>query len=252
MEAEPLLRSPDAGRLLAVPGTGNLRDLGGYDAGDGVTRWNALMRADALTDLGTDGRRALAALGVRTVVDLREPVERELDPDAISGLELRVYEQPLFAGRVDLNTVRGLRGLYATALASCGDRFAAVVGVLCEPGALPAIVHCSAGKDRTGLVAALVLSALGVPDVTVAADYALTASYLQGEFLAKVHARAVQAGLTEQALAVALDSPAELMLETLELLRAEYGGAGAYLEHHGLEAGRLELLRSALVTAPFH
>ncbi len=234
-------------RVIAVEETGNFRDLGGYPTAAGTTRWRRLMRADALADLSDRGRDRLTAIGLRTIVDLREPVEREMDPNAVAGTGAVTHERPLFEGRIDVTTVRGLRGLYRELLEVCGDRIAEVVGVLAAPGALPGVVHCSAGKDRTGLVCAVTLSALGVPDRVVAADYALTAEVLTGEFREKVRARAIAAGMTEQAVAVAMSSPPELMMEVLAGVREEHGGAAAFLFDHGLEPQALERLREAVV-----
>jgi protein-tyrosine phosphatase len=234
-------------RVLDIPVSGNFRDLGGYAMDGGRVRWRTLMRADALSELTDGGRERLGEMGMRTVVDLREPLERELDPDRVDGLGISRFERPLFEDRIDVQTVRGLRGLYRELLEDCGDRMAAAVGALAEPGALPAVVHCSAGKDRTGIVCALTLAAVGVGAEEIAADYALTSEVLVGPIRERVRLRAIAAGMTEQALAVAMDSPPELMLETLEYVEREHSGAAAYLERSGLDAERLEALRLALL-----
>lgn len=234
-------------RHLEIAGTANVRDLGGYETEDGTIRWGVLLRGDALADLTAEGRAQLARLGLRTVIDLREPIERELDPDAIDGVELDLRELPLIEGRVDLREVQGMRDFYGAVLGRCGPGIAAAVALLAEPETLPALVHCSAGKDRTGILSAVVLAALGVADETIARDYALTERLLRGEVLEKVRARAVAAGLTEQAIAAASSSPPELMLEVLAELREHHGGAAAYLDRFGLPAGALERLRAALL-----
>lgn len=234
-------------RVLDIPVSGNFRDLGGYAMDGGTVRWRTLFRADALSELTDDGRDRLGGLGMRTVVDLREALERELDPDRVDGLGLAAIERPLFEERIDVQTVRGLPGLYRELIETCGDRMAAAVGALAEPGALPAVVHCSAGKDRTGIVCALALAAVGVSADDIAADYALTATVLVGPIRERVRRRAIAAGMTEQAVAVAMDSPPELMLETLEHLDRAYGGAASYLEAAGLSPARLESLRLALL-----
>jgi protein-tyrosine phosphatase len=234
-------------RVLEISVTGNFRDLGGYAMDGGRTRWRTLFRADALSELTDEGRGELGEIGLHTVVDLREALERELDPDLIDGLGIATIERPLFEDRIDVQTVRGLRGLYRELLDGCGDRMAAAVGVLAEPGALPAVVHCSAGKDRTGLVCALALSAVGVSAEDIAADYALTSEVLVGPIRERVRRRAIAAGMTEQAVAVAMDSPPELMLETLDYIESDHGGAATYLETNGLPAERLESLRLALL-----
>lgn len=234
-------------RVLDIPVSGNFRDLGGYAMDGGTVRWRTLFRADALSELTDEGRDRLGGLGMRTVVDLREALERELDPDRVDGLGLAAIERPLFEERIDVQTVRGLGGLYRELIETCGDRMAAAVGALAEPGALPAVVHCSAGKDRTGIVCALALAAVGVSAADIAADYALTSTVLVGPIRERVRRRAIAAGMTEQAVAVAMDSPPELMLETLEHLDRAHGGAACYLEAGGLSPERLESLRLALL-----
>ena len=243
------MSSTDLVRLLPVPGTFNLRDLGGYRVGTGLTRSGVLMRSDALAALGEPGREALRALNLRTAIDLREPVERELDPPDLADLGISVRSWPLVDGGLDLHRLKGLPDFYSELLDTCGERFAGAVGLLSRPAALPAVVFCSAGKDRTGLLCALILSALGVGDADVAADYAFTESVVRGEFRARLVARAQAVGLSEQALAVKLGAPAELMLEVLADLRSTHGGAERYLARHGLRAHELEALRAGLVAS---
>jgi protein-tyrosine phosphatase len=233
-----------------VPGTFNFRDLGGYRAEGGITREGVLMRSDALVSLGPAGRAALARLDIQTAIDLREPVERQLDPADLDGVRIELHSNPVFAGGMDLDTPKGLPELYRDVLDSCGDRLAGAVRLLCRPAALPAVIFCSAGKDRTGLLSALILSAVGVEDDDVARDYTLTESVLEGEFRERLVRRARAAGLSEQALAVKLGAPEELMLELLGELRVSHGGAAAYLAAHGLQAEELQALRRALVGGP--
>jgi protein-tyrosine phosphatase len=227
--------------------TSNFRDFGGYPAAGGAIRPGVLMRSAALVDLGVSSQQALRSLGLRTAIDLREPVERDLDPAVLgdSGAELR--EWPLIAGAIDLTSEISLPELYAEVIERCGDRLAGAVRLLAAPGALPAVFFCSAGKDRTGIVSALLLSSLGVDDETVAGDYALTEAMMQGELRRQVAARARAAGLGEQALAVKLGAPRELILGVLAGVRRTDGGAARYLERHGLERGELEALRLAVV-----
>lgn len=229
-----------------VPGTFNFRDLGGLRAADGVTRGGVLMRSDALVRLGDEGRAALRELGVRSAIDLREPVERALDPADFNGLEVAVHERPLFDGAIDMEAMKELPGLYLDVIENCGPQIAGAVALLGADTTLPAVFFCSAGKDRTGLVAALILSAVGVSDADVAAEYALTERVMQGAFRRAVEGRARAAGLSEQLMAVRLGAPAELMLGTLSELRERYWDAAGYLLANGLSASDLGALRRAL------
>jgi protein-tyrosine phosphatase len=230
--------------ITTVPGTYNFRDLGGLPTATGTTRHGRLLRSDALISLGDEGLAALTDLGVRTAIDLREDKERWFDPPTVAD-GITIYHQPIFANRFHLDDHAGLPEIYAGILDHCGDNLASAVRLLVD--GLPAVIFCSAGKDRTGLTSALVLSAMGVPDDVVADEYARTERVMHGEFRQALIARSVKAGYSEQALAVKLGSPASLMLATLEDLRARFGGAAPYLLEHGLTETELETLRDQLI-----
>ncbi|SDI66704.1 protein-tyrosine phosphatase [Actinokineospora alba] len=160
----------------------NFRDVGGYATADGRTvRWGQLYRSDSLSKLGTDDWDRFAELGIRTVIDLRYPweIDRAGRVPHYDGLEYhnlsiehRPYDQPSLTPTVD-------PGPYLA------DRFAEVaedgtaelhqaLTLLAAPNAGPTVIHCASGKDRTGLLAALVLTLLGVAEEDVVADFALT------------------------------------------------------------------------------
>ncbi len=161
----------------------NFRDLGGYPGADGRRiRWRRLFRADGLTRLDADDCAQLADLGLATVIDLRtkgEVDERGRFPEDAFEVEyhhlpltdvlpptedLSRYDEPAF-----------VTSRYRRLLSEGSSSLARAVHVLAEPGALPAVFHCSAGKDRTGILAALVLGFLGVPRDVIVEDYALSA-----------------------------------------------------------------------------
>jgi protein-tyrosine phosphatase len=230
---------------LTIEGTGNFRDLGGLPAGEGRVRPGALMRSDALTDITDRGRRRLAALGVRTIVDIREPIERARHPNAIDGLPVTVQELPLFDGLVEMGSPRGLEVLYREVLDACGTRFARIASALCVPDALPAVVHCSAGKDRTGLVCAVVLDAIGVDREAIIEDYVRTEQSLRGDAFDRAMRRAIDSGMREQELMQNMGAPPEVMERALDHLDRVHGGAVAYLRRHGL--ADVDALRAALL-----
>jgi protein tyrosine/serine phosphatase len=234
-------------RRISLPGTLNLRDLGGYPTSDGGTvRWRTLLRSDALHRLDDGGRAALAGLGLRTVVDLRTDEEAESAPSALDGTGTRVYRAPLFRAE-DLGTLEpALSAVYRYMIDDCGAAVAGAIGRLCAETALPGLVHCSAGKDRTGLIAALVLEVIGVPDEVIAADYALSAENLDAD-TAQVMSRiqAITGGYRVN-LGM-LGSPPELILEALARVRDQAGSVAGYLAWHGLPGPAIERLRSVLV-----
>lgn len=249
----------DPRRHLPLPGTINVRDVGGYPAADGRwTRWRTLLRADALHRLDDSGRAALAEIGLRTVVDLREDYEVERAPDALGDLPVEVARLRLLSSGGRSAPVRGgtaapptLEMVYDYLIDNAGRALAAAVSRLAVPGALPAVVHCSAGKDRTGLVTALVLDLVGVPDEVISQDYALTGEYLNPERTDALEQVAASSGLREMGLSDELfASPPELILASLARVRDTHGDARGYLVHHGASKEELDRLAAALLTEP--
>jgi protein-tyrosine phosphatase len=116
-----------------------------------------------------------------------------------------------------------------------------------RPGGLPALVHCAAGKDRTGIVIALMLAVLGVPDELIGADYSLSSVYLGLDSTAVI-GRLKATGPGDNVTAELLSSPAGLILNVLAWARSAGGGSvSGYLTAHGVDAPDLAALRSALV-----
>ncbi len=225
-----------------IPGTFNSRDLGGIRADGGTLRRGVLIRSDAPLDLGEEGRASLRSLGLRTAVDLREPIEREQHPPALDGVVSEIVSRPILgdvAGLADAT----LKEIYMVLIDQRGDALAAAVAAL-DP---PALVFCSAGKDRTGLVTALVLGAIGVDDADIVEDYHRTEANVRGAFRERLERHALATGLDEQQLAVKLGAPTDLMQMVLDRLRTERGGAAGYLRAHGVSEQHLINLRDALV-----
>jgi protein-tyrosine phosphatase len=240
---------PAMPRRIALPGTVNMRDIGGYPTSDGGTvRWRTLLRSDALSRLDDTGRAALAGFGVRTVVDLRTSEEAENAPSALDGASARVFHVPLLRAEDFDGLPPELAEVYRRMVDNRGEALARAIGTLATADALPGLVHCSAGKDRTGLVVALVLDLLGVPDEIIAADYATSAENLDTEaarVLSQIQAITggyrVDLGL--------LGSPPELIIEALARVRGHAGSVPGYLVRHGLPRDAIEGLRRALVVA---
>jgi protein-tyrosine phosphatase len=246
-------------RRLPITGTYNVRDVGGYVTADGRTlRWKTLLRGDALHAVDDDGRELLGEYGLRTSLDLREGDERNAAPDRLQR-GVRLVEIPLFSyaapgavaansTEIDRSTIRSLEDTYRLLIRSRGPVLVAVIRELIQPGTLPAVVHCTAGKDRTGVVVALVLAAVGVPDDVIAADFSATGLFLGEEFRASMRARNVlPEEYDEERLSRLLTCEPTLILDVLEEIRAAFGGVQAYLCHHGLTAEELDILRSLLL-----
>ena len=240
-------------RHLPWDGTFNVRDVGGYRADGGTVRWRRLLRADSLAHLTDEGRAAMASAGVRAVIDLRTTSERQHLPDALPETDLQVHPSPLFEFAADVAGVptgtTSLESIYRHVIDTAGPRISRAVEPLTDHGTLPAVVHCTAGKDRTGLVIALVLSAIGVPDDEIATDFAASRGHLSGGFLERVRARHDQHGVPfeDDAVEMYVGSDAELIHAALDRVRRGYGDAAGYLEHHGLSAEQLHRLHATLV-----
>jgi protein-tyrosine phosphatase len=244
-EIEALTRAD--GRRIELAGLLNLRDLGGYPAAGGRSlRWRTLLRSDAPHGLTGDDLAVMADLGLRTVLDLRTLPETEVAPSMLAGLSDRVTHISILRG--DLQSLPlELDAIYQYMVQDCAGAIADAIKVLCAPGALPALVHCSAGKDRTGIVIALVLAALGVPDPVIAADYALSARYLDPDATPAIGQLQASTGLSENVTRPLLTSPPALILSVLAAVRADSGSVDGYLQDHGVSQAELDELRRALI-----
>jgi protein-tyrosine phosphatase len=235
------------GRHLALPGVMNLRDLGGYPvAGGGSIRWRTLLRSDALNQLDGTGATALAGLDLRTIVDLRTHVEAEMAPSAVAGLPVRTTHISVLGGDLQALPLE-LPAIYRYLIDDCGAAITGAVRVLCAAEAMPALVHCSAGKDRTGIVCALILAVAGVPDEFIAADYALSSVYLDPQRTPAIGRLQASTGLGDQLTESLLASPPALILDVLARVRARAGSVSGYLTGHGLSEAELARLRAALI-----
>ena len=236
-------------RWLPMEGCANFRDLGGYQNSDGRTvRWRRLFRSDALQDLTpADTRLAIEELHIDLVLDLRNSNEAERDgkgPLPALGaqyLHLPLLEErgiPPFTGE---NVVERLSATYLWLIQNSGPLVAEAVEAIAgsESGV---VFHCSAGKDRTGLTAAIVLGVLGVDDETIAADYLLTNQAIEG-VLKRIKNMEQGSTVTAQSLAA---QPAAFQ-RFRETLRQEYGGAESYLRQNGVTDETLDRLRSNLL-----
>ncbi len=222
-------------RHIALDGTRNVRDVGGYPTLDGRRmRWRTLLRSDELTRLPARTVEALAGLGLRQVIDLRWPEELVTAPNDFrrhSGV--RYTSIPLLAD--DPTPFLGLAGMYRHVLDARGPQLAAVVSALLDANGLPAVIGCAAGKDRTGVTIALLLDLCGVPRDVIVEDYALSAGYF-----ASPVAHIEPDDWRHASLVV--DSPPEFMDSALAHLDAAHGGARSLLRRQGVPDDDLDRL----------
>ena len=242
-------------RQIHFRGTFNFRDLGGYRARAGQTvRWRTLFRADALHRMDTEELRELRELDVRTVLDLR--TQAELDEGRIEADHLGithfhlpvlglVWEPEDLDPEADAGVVLG--DLYIDMLTVGAPALAAALDTIASSDRLPAVFHCAAGKDRTGVLAAIVLSLLGVDESIIVADYHRTAKSMDAlmERLATERPEALTA-MTDQPSPY-MKTPPEAMTGFLAHVRAEHGSVLGYVRNIGVSADTIEAINRNLL-----
>jgi protein-tyrosine phosphatase len=250
------LQDHDSRRHVRLDAVHNFRDLGGYitDAGAQI-RWGLLYRADGLGRLSTADFDTIRRLRLRTVIDLRshaEVAERgrcphdDLDVD-YEHLPILDVLWPESNASYFGDDREFLLWAYREMLHVGSDRFAAAIRRLAKPGALPAVFHCTAGKDRTGLLAALVLSALGVSRADVLADYRLTAPAMSRMIAWAQHASpeiAARVAATPSFYFAAVPDALDLVLTDLCVA---YGSITEYLRAIGVDDDTLRTLGASLL-----
>lgn len=241
-------------RELAWDGCINVRDLGGVPLeGGGETRAGVLVRADNVRLLTDEGQRALVAHGVVRIVDLRWREELALDADGDPGVE--VFHVSLLGDldpeyKDDVETYMAAddpagywAASYVSMLEGYPEQFAAALAAIADADGT-VVFHCAGGKDRTGLIAALLLRLAGASIDEIAKDYSLT----------RVNPAWVDRASDERdraKRAFMQNTPAEAMHRALDHLEQAYGGVDGYLRMCGLDEQRIATLRDRLrVSAP--
>jgi protein-tyrosine phosphatase len=237
--------------VLRVEGLVNLRDLGGLPLSrGGETRFGRLLRSDSPHHLDDEGARALAHAGVSTVIDLRTASERADRPNLlVSVANMECVVAPIFED--DHEFPAGLTtatDVYCWWLRDLGTGIRAALAGIADARSAPILVHCHAGKDRTGVVVALVLLLAGVETDAIADDYALSGVQL-ADMLARDRVTAVERGMDAVRAERLFTVRREAMVETLDRIEADHGGAATYLARLGMDEARIQRLRD-LLTSP--
>lgn len=237
-------------RVLAWEGCLNARDLGGYPTEDGgETRWDRIVRSDDLAQLTPSGRSALLEHGIRTIVDLRLPDELETYPPPFRGHPEVRYHNVSFidpAVAADPYQPQGLIEDYLDMLEKFRESVGSVMTTIAGAPDGGVLFHCHAGKDRTGLIAALLLRLAGVPIPTVAEDYGLTSTLLRTsdeEWLASGPGERDDRE-REYEIWRARDEVMEAVLNRLE---ARHGSVERYLLDAGVSSADIAALRDRLL-----
>lgn len=268
----PAAGSVTSPRVLAVPGTVNARDIGGYRTYDGRTsRWGVLYRSETLSKLPPEGVSALAGLGLGSVIDLRTGPEVQADgadrlPAGVTSVALPVDDTSLFAfigmvvrskdpvyQRQQLGAGKAearMGALYRAFVTNPANRAALGAAIRAVANAdEPAMFHCSAGKDRTGVLADTILRAVGVPAATSEGDYLLS-NQLRAASDAALKSQLKAAGLMQDP--ALLDPLLQVRSSYLAAFRAQavadYGTFGDFLTQGlGLDTLTLFKLRLRIV-----
>ena len=243
-------------RFIDVEGVLNFRDGGGYETTEGNrVRWRRVFRAGALHGATPESASLVRSeLGVRSVFDLRFPdeVTRPGTLGPILDAPVRHHHLSVIpdggSALLDEEFGRGISGpRYGSYLRYGAERFANMFKLLAEPDSYPAIVHCSAGKDRTGVSLALLLDLLGVDHETIRDDYDLSNRSLDGLIeMVRAAGRPVDGETFEERRRL-YGAPPEAMAGFLEHLRTEHGSARGYLESVGVSSTELDAIREGLL-----
>lgn len=239
-------------RLLALEGCLNFRDLGGYPVGGGGrVRWRRLFRSDALGALTpADVAELRDAIGLATVVDLRSTAELRVDGKGPLTREGAIahHHLPLFDGTVrpeERAAMVTLADRYWLLAEFAKEQIARVLATLAASRG-PAVYHCAAGKDRTGVISAVLLGVLGVRDEVIVADYAATRENLDAIVARLMGSRGYQSML-ETLPPDTMHAEPETMIALLAKVRERYGSMRGYARAAGLEDPILARLERRLL-----
>lgn len=246
------------GERLPLEGTRNTRDIGGYRTTAGQTvRRGVVFRSDGIDCLTGADVDALCRAGIRTVLDFRsapETARPNAEPSPIRAAGVPVRTLPLF-DEEDAKTLffapiapgaHPLEPYYRSILTRHAPNVRAALEHLAAPESLPAIVHCSAGKDRTGVIVALLLAVAGVPSATICDDYARTGEYLDAAWVATRRQDAAKWGVPWDRYVLAYESPPTVMASTLAYITETAGDVSGYLTSIGVQADVVARLREHL------
>ncbi len=252
------------GRRIVLEGAFNLRDIGGYPTQDGrVIAWRRVLRSDHLNALTDRDVAVLTSLGLARIHDFRLEKERDRQPSRLpdpappvtllnvgdAGTDVAAVDvvHDILAGRIPLPSASYWDEGYLDLLERGRPMFVAMISALAEPDHLPALFHCTGGKDRTGLSAFMLLTLLGVDRATATSDFLATNTYRT-----PTRARALSDQLTAVGVNVADALPilgvTRSALDTaLGAIEATEGTVEAYLLAGGMDPSVPERLRSALL-----
>ena len=246
----------DPKRLIGLEAVHNFRDLGGYPTVTGqVTKWRTLFRADGLYRLTLQDAQTVIDLGVQTVIDLRTQKEVQTRGTfPVKQFPVNFHHLPIIdATWNDGDTpeiedvVEFLVWAYREMLDHASEKFVDAIKLIAAQDVLPAVFHCAAGKDRTGVLAAFILSILGVPDEIISADYGKTVDGMKRLIeWAKVKQPDLADAYANMPARFAASDPRAMTI-VLDGLNTKHGSVQNYLREIGVDEKTFATLRTDLL-----
>jgi protein tyrosine/serine phosphatase len=235
---------------LAIDGLINLRDLGALPTASGATtRPGRLLRSESPHTLSESGLRELLDLGIGAVVDLRTTSEREQRPSPLAEAGVHTSHAPIFTDDEDYpDHLSTAAEVYCWWLRERRNGVAAAMCAIADAPSAPVLVHCHAGKDRTGVIVALVLRLAGVSIDDIADDYAISGVQL-AEMLARDRVTAIERGMDHVRVERLFTVRREAMVQTMDCVDSEHGGAVALMRAIGLDHARIDRLTTLLLSS---
>jgi protein-tyrosine phosphatase len=249
-------------RHILLEGSLNLRDLGGYESADGrLVRAGCVFRSDELHALTDADVAVISSLGIRVLFDLRNAHERIARPNRLpTGVEVLERTSPSTTGVTRTTDELIALGLLAErddeefAMVYVGllDRLAPELRTIVERAVdaptRPLLFHCAAGKDRTGIAAAVLLGLLGVPDEVTLDDYELTSVYSAPRRIEALADAMAEHGVTDERVRPLLEARRPVLAAALRYIRERWGGFDGYAtEHLAVDNDLPQRLRNALL-----
>ena len=258
------MSAPSRERRVPLDGAVNFRDLGGYIGADGrPVRWGRIFRSDHLAELSDPDLATLQALGVRHICDLRRDAERESFPNRLppaatitvdhlpiggAAAETKGMADRMLRGEIAEVTIESMAGIYGLILDMHPEAIATVIERAADPSRHAMVIHCTAGKDRTGLASAMLLHALGVDDEVIFEDYHLTTGYYSAAREPGLRARMESVGIPFDNVATFFNASRDVIAATFAHVQREHGSIDAYLlGHAGIARDLIDQLRAELL-----
>jgi len=236
----------------------NFRDLGGYRTRDGrIVAWRRVFRSGELARMNkSDYKRLTREIALNSIIDLRSPAEtREHQPTPLATAGVKYHNIPFFTGEGSRQeddhlfseiSNMGEFYLYVIRRREFGRKILAALEVIAMPENHPLVFYCAVGKDRTGILAAILLGTLGVADEDVISDYCLSGPYVE-EFLSGLSETPRMAMFPEHLPEFFWKASPESMALFLATLTEEYGSVRGYLQDQGAGASLVNRLEKALL-----